>query len=73
MQARFLADTGVDAASKQDFVTAEAITSINLKVFMPSYLAASLLCSINLLFVIVAVLLLSLRLPDIVAFLCVLD
>lgn len=30
LQARFLADTGVDAASKQDFVTAEAITSINL-------------------------------------------
>lgn len=48
------------------------ITSINLKVFMPGYLAASLLCSINLLFVVVAVLLLSLLMPDIVAFLCVL-
>lgn len=48
------------------------ITSINLKVFMPEYLAASLLCSINLLFVIVAVLLLSLQMSDIVAFLCVL-
>ncbi len=48
------------------------ITSINLKVFMPEYLVASLLCSINLLFVIVAVLLLSLQMSDIVAFLCVL-
>ena len=47
------------------------ITSINLKVFMPGYLAASLLCSINLLFVIIAVLLLSLLMPDIIAFLCV--
>ena len=48
------------------------ITSINLKVFMPEYLVASLLCSINLLFVVIAVLLLSLMMPDIVAFLCVL-
>jgi len=48
------------------------ITSINLKVFMPEYLVASLLCSVNLLFVVVAVLLLSLLMPDIVAFLCVL-
>jgi ABC-2 type transport system permease protein len=48
------------------------ITSINLKVFMPGYLIASLLCSINLLFVVIAVLLLSLLMPDIVAFLCVL-
>jgi ABC-type transport system involved in multi-copper enzyme maturation permease subunit len=48
------------------------ITSINLKVFMPEYLIASLLCSINLLFVVIAVLLLSLLMPDIVAFLCVL-
>ena len=48
------------------------ITSINLKVFMPEYLAASLLCSVNLLFVVIAVLLLSLLMPDIVAFLCVL-
>lgn len=48
------------------------ITSINLKVFMPEYLFASLLCSINLLFVVIAVLLLSLLMPDIVAFLCVL-
>jgi hypothetical protein len=47
------------------------ITSINLKVFMPEYLIASLLCSINLLFVVIAVLLLSLLMPDIVAFLCV--
>jgi ABC-type transport system involved in multi-copper enzyme maturation permease subunit len=48
------------------------ITSINLKVFMPGYLVASLLCSINLLFVVIVVLLLSLLMPDIVAFLCVL-
>ena len=48
------------------------ITSINLKVFMPEYLVASLLCSINLLFVVIAVLLLSLLMSDIVAFLCVL-
>jgi ABC-type transport system involved in multi-copper enzyme maturation permease subunit len=47
------------------------ITSINLKVVMPEYLIASLLCSFNLLFVIVVVLLLSLLMPDIVAFLCV--
>jgi ABC-type transport system involved in multi-copper enzyme maturation permease subunit len=46
--------------------------SINLNVVMPGYLAASLLCSFNLLFVVVAVLLLSLLMPDIVAFLCVL-
>jgi ABC-type transport system involved in multi-copper enzyme maturation permease subunit len=48
------------------------ITSINLKVFMPEYLVASLFCSINLLFVVIAVLLLSLMMSDIVAFLCVL-
>ncbi|MFH2011432.1 MAG: ABC transporter permease subunit [Pseudomonadota bacterium] len=47
------------------------ITSINLKVVMPEYLIASLPCSLNLLFVVVAVLLLSLLMPDIVAFLCV--
>jgi len=48
------------------------ITSINLKIFMPEYLIASLLCSINLLFVVIAVFLLSLLMPDIVAFLCIL-
>lgn len=48
------------------------ITSYHLKVLMPVYLAGSLLCSINLLFVILAVLLLSLLMPDIIAFLCVL-
>lgn len=47
------------------------ITSVTLKVVMPGYLAASLLCSFNLLLVVVAVLLLSLLMPDIVAFLCV--
>jgi ABC-type transport system involved in multi-copper enzyme maturation permease subunit len=45
---------------------------IKLNVVMPGYLAASLLCSFNLLFVVTAVLLLSLMMPDIVAFLCVL-
>jgi ABC-type transport system involved in multi-copper enzyme maturation permease subunit len=48
------------------------ITSVNLQVFMPEFLFASLLCSVNLLFVVLAVLLLSLLMPDIVAFLCVL-
>jgi ABC-type transport system involved in multi-copper enzyme maturation permease subunit len=47
------------------------ITSISLKVFMPEYLIGSVLCSLNLLFVVIAVLLLSLLMPDIVAFLCV--
>ena len=47
------------------------ITSINLKVVMPEYLLASLLCSFNLLFVVVTVFLLSLLMSDIVAFLCV--
>jgi ABC-type transport system involved in multi-copper enzyme maturation permease subunit len=46
------------------------LTSINLNVVMPEYLVASLICSFNLLFVIIAVLLLSLLMPDIVAFLC---
>jgi ABC-type transport system involved in multi-copper enzyme maturation permease subunit len=48
------------------------ITSINLHAFVPEYLAASLICSLNLLFVVISVLLLSLLMPDIVAFLCVL-
>ena len=47
------------------------IASVTLKVVLPGYLAASLLCSFNLLFVVVVVLLLSLLMPDIVAFLCV--
>lgn len=47
------------------------IVSINLKVAMPEYLIASLFCSFNLLFVIVAVLLFSLLMSDIIAFLCV--
>lgn len=47
------------------------ITSINSNVVMPEYLTASLLCSFNLLFVIITVLLLTLLMPDIVAFLCV--
>jgi ABC-type transport system involved in multi-copper enzyme maturation permease subunit len=48
------------------------ITSLSLKVVIPEYLIASLVCAFNLLFVIVAVLLLSLLMPDIIAFLCVL-
>lgn len=44
---------------------------IKLNVVMPGYLAASLLCSFNLLFVVIAILLLSLMMPDIAAFLCV--
>ena len=47
------------------------IASVTLREAVPGYLAASLLCSFNLLFVIVAVLLLSLLMPDIVAFLYV--
>ena len=47
------------------------ITSINLRIVMPEYLIASLLCSFNLLFVVVTVLLLSLVMPDIAAFLCI--
>jgi ABC-type transport system involved in multi-copper enzyme maturation permease subunit len=47
------------------------ITSINLKIFMPEYLIAALICSFNLFFVVVTALLLSLLMPDIVAFLCI--
>ncbi len=45
--------------------------SITLKVVMPGYLIASLICSFNLLFVVIAVLLFSLMMPDIAAFLCI--
>jgi len=48
-----------------------AIASINLGAVLPEYLIASLLSSFNLLFVVVAVLLLSLLMSDIFAFLCV--
>lgn len=44
--------------------------SITLNVVMPGYLIASLLCSLNLIFVVIAVLLLSLLMPDIAAFIC---
>jgi ABC-type transport system involved in multi-copper enzyme maturation permease subunit len=44
--------------------------SMNLKVVMLEYLIASLLCFFNLLFIVVAVLLFSLWMPDIIAFLC---
>jgi ABC-type transport system involved in multi-copper enzyme maturation permease subunit len=46
------------------------ITSLSMKTLMPAYLIASLICSLNLLFVVLAVFLLSLMLPDIAAFLC---
>jgi len=48
------------------------ITSISFKVVLPKYLVASLLCSFNLLFVVVVVFLLSLLMSDVFAFLCVL-
>lgn len=48
------------------------IASFNMHQFLPAYLAASLLCSINLLFTVLAVMLFSLFLPDIIAFLSVL-
>lgn len=44
---------------------------VNLKIVMPNYLIASLLCSLNLLFVVVATLLFSLTMPDIISFLSV--
>lgn len=47
------------------------ITSLKMNTVMPEYLLASVVASLNLLFVIVTVLLLSLAMPDIVAFLCV--
>jgi ABC-type transport system involved in multi-copper enzyme maturation permease subunit len=46
------------------------IASLSMKALVPAYLVASLLCSINLLFVVLVVFLLSLMLPDIAAFLC---
>ncbi len=48
------------------------ITFMSLQIIMPEYLLASFICAMNLLFVVIAVLLLSLMMPDIVAFLCVL-
>jgi hypothetical protein len=48
------------------------IASLNLNALTPEYLAASLLSSFNLLFVIIAVLLLSLLMSDVFAFLCIL-
>jgi len=47
------------------------ITSVRLNLIMPEYLFASVLCSLNLLFVVVTVFLLSLVMPDITALLCV--
>ena len=49
------------------FITA----SLRLQAVLPEYLLASLLCSFNLFFVVVTVLLFSLLMPDIAAFLCV--
>jgi ABC-type transport system involved in multi-copper enzyme maturation permease subunit len=48
------------------------IASINLNAVLPEFLIASLLCFFNLLFVVVAVFLLSLLMSDVFAFLCVL-
>jgi ABC-type transport system involved in multi-copper enzyme maturation permease subunit len=48
------------------------IAFIDSNVFMPGYITASLICSVNLLFVILASLLLSLTMSDIIAFLYVL-
>jgi ABC-type transport system involved in multi-copper enzyme maturation permease subunit len=47
------------------------IASITMRAVMPGYLVASILCCLDLLFVVVAVLLLSLLMPEIVALLCV--
>lgn len=47
------------------------ITLIKLHVVMPEYLAASLICSVNLFFIIVTVFLFTLAMPDIAALLCV--
>ena len=46
------------------------ISSLSVKTLASAYLIAFLICSLNLLFVILAVFLLSLMLPDIAAFLC---
>jgi ABC-type transport system involved in multi-copper enzyme maturation permease subunit len=47
------------------------IASISLRTLISEYLIASLLCSLNLLFVVLSVLLLTLLLPDVVSFLCI--
>jgi ABC-type transport system involved in multi-copper enzyme maturation permease subunit len=47
------------------------MASIHAQAILPEYLIASILCTFNLLFVILAVLLFSLLMPDIVAFLLV--
>jgi ABC-type transport system involved in multi-copper enzyme maturation permease subunit len=46
------------------------IASLSMETPIPSTLVASLICSFNLLFVVLSVFLLSLLLPDIAAFLC---
>lgn len=46
------------------------ITSLKFNAFMYEYLVASMLCFLNLLFVVVTVLCLSLMMPDIAALLC---
>jgi len=47
------------------------IIALKVKVCMPSFLAASVLCSLNLALVIISVLIVSLFLPDFVAFMAV--
>lgn len=46
------------------------ITALSMKTLAPAYLVASLISSLNLLFVVLVVFLLSFLLPDIAAFLC---
>lgn len=46
------------------------ISSLSMKTLLPAYLVAFLICSVNLLFVVLVVFLLSLMLPDVAAFLC---
>ena len=47
------------------------VAVISAGVVLPGYMAAALLCSLNLLFVVIAVLLLSLFMPEMAAFLCI--
>ena len=47
------------------------IMALRVKAFMPAFLAASLLCSLNLMFVVISVLVLSLCMSDFVAFIAV--
>ena len=48
------------------------ITSLSMKTPVPAYLLASVICSLNLLLVVLVVFLLSLLMPDVAAFICAL-